>query len=104
VADDPVRVELVRSGGFAGLTVHASVDAAALPAEEANDLTAMVDRLDLADLTERAGRPVRGADRYQYDLTIRRGRSRQHVSLPEEVVPADLKPLLTLLLRHATRP
>lgn len=104
MAEDSVRVDLVRSGGFAGMTVHACVDSATLPAGEASELAALLDRLDMADLTERATRPTRGADRFQYDLTIQRGESRYHVSLPENAVPPDLRPLLTWLLRHATRP
>jgi hypothetical protein len=102
VADEPVRVHLVRSGGFAGITVQARVDSATLPVEEAKELTALLDRLDLADLAERATQPTRGADRFQYDLTIQRGESQTHVSLPENAVPPDLRPLLTWLLRHAT--
>ena len=104
MAEDPVRVDLVRSGGFAGITVHARVDSATLPVGEAGELAAFLDRLDPADLAERATRPTRGADRFQYDLTIQRGESRYHVSLPENAVPPDLRPLLTWLLRHATPP
>jgi hypothetical protein len=104
VADEPVRVHLVRSGGFAGITVQARVDSATLPAEEAKELAALLDRLDLADLSERASYPTRGADRFNYDLTIQRGESRYHVALPENAVPPDLRPLLTWLLRHATPP
>jgi emfourin len=104
VADCPVRVDLVRSGGFAGIPVHASVDSATLPVEEASELAALLDRLDMADLAERATQPPRGADRFQYDLTIQRGAVRQHVSLAESAVPPDLRPLLTWLLRHTTPP
>jgi hypothetical protein len=104
VSEDQVRVELVRSGGFAGLSTHARVDAATLPPAEAAELSALLGRLDLADLAERAKIPVQGADRFQYDLTIERGGARQHVCLAENAVPADLKPLLTWLLQHAARP
>ena len=104
MADDPVRVDLVRTGGFAGMTLRASADTADLPAAEASDLAALVDRLDLADLAERAKRPVRGADRFQYDLTIQSGQSRHRVSLPENAVSADLQALVSWLLRHASGP
>jgi hypothetical protein len=104
VADEPVRVDLVRSGGFAGLSMQASADTAALPAGEAGELATLVDKLDLADLAERAKRPVRGADRYQYDLTIQRGRSRHQVSVAEESATPELKALVSWLLKYAAKP
>ena len=60
----PDRVELVRSGGFANITVRASVPGRALDAHELAGVAAILAR-------EPATEAVPGApDRQQYDLSV----------------------------------
>jgi hypothetical protein len=97
----PIRIELERSGGFAGVSLHASVDTSTLPPDEAREIARLVDQVDFADLARRRPRPARGADRFQYDLTVQQGAARHQLSLPESAVPAELKPLLDRLIVRA---
>ena len=98
---DPVRVDVVRSGGFAGMSVSGSVDTASLPPAEAEEVTRLVSGLDLPALAAGPSlAPARGADRFQYDVTISRGPDSSFLSLPESAVPESLRPLLSLVLRH----
>ena len=101
----PIRIELDRSGGVAGISLHAAVDTTALPPEQGREIAELVGRIDFATLAEEAGSvgsvPSRGADRFQYDLIVQRGDQRYHVSLPESAVPAELKPLLSRVLDYA---
>jgi hypothetical protein len=101
VADERLQVELERSGGFAGVTLHASVDTATLPPAEADTVRRLVDQADLDALARRPPTPSRAPDRFQYDLTVTRGGRRQHLSLGETAVTPELRPLLDHLLQRA---
>ena len=108
MSEVPIRIELERSGGVAGISVHAAVDTTALPPEQGRELAELVGRVDFATLAEEAGStrsaPSRGADRFHYDLTVQRGDQRYRVSLPESAVPAELQPLLSRMLDYAKGP
>jgi hypothetical protein len=100
-----VRVEVVRSGGFAGLRVSAVVDTATLPEREAQDLVRMVERIDLPALAARPpdARPAgrRGADRFQYDVDVERDGRHHRFVVRDGAVPAEVAPLLSSVLAHA---
>jgi hypothetical protein len=98
---DPIRIELERSGGVAGISLRSSIDTGALPPDEAQDIARLVDRIEFADLARRPHRPTRGADRFQYDLTVQQGATRYRLSLPEGAIPTELKPLLERLIARA---
>jgi len=102
VADDPIRIDLKRSGGFAGVSLKASVDTSQLPPEEARAITELVDRVDFDALAARTASPSRAPDRFQYDLVVRRGGKRHALSLGESAVPPELRPLLDYLMARAT--
>jgi hypothetical protein len=103
VSEGPIRIELERSGGFAGITLRSTLDTATLPPAQAAEVAALVDRVDLAALARQARQagPPRGADRFQYDLTVERGGRRQHLSLPDGAVPDELRPLLDRMIAEA---
>lgn len=102
MADDPIRIDLERSGGFAGVSLKASVDTSQLPPEEARTVTELVDRVDFDALAARTASPSRAPDRFQYDLAVRRGGERHALSLGESAVPPELRPLLDYLMARAT--
>jgi hypothetical protein len=90
-----VRVEVVRSGGFANLKAPpAVVDTDDLSPEEAARLTDLVGRADLAAAAARPRAPVRGADRYQYDVTVTEGTRREHVTVGEGELSPELRALV----------
>ena len=86
--DEGARLELTRSGGFAGLRRTARLD---LEAGEAEALAAA-----FGETAEPLG-PAAGADRFQYDLTLVRGGERRSVRLREGAVPDALRPVLDRL-------
>ena len=95
MAEVPERVELVRSGGFANITVRASVPGRALdPHEQAG-----VDSLLAHPPADNAvpGLP----DRQQYDLSVVVGEKTHHVRLGEHEVDDRLRPLIRRLEREA---
>jgi len=94
VAGELVRVEYIRSGGVAGVTLRGSVDTSRLPADEARRLTELVDAVDFAALVAHPPAPARVPDRFQYDLVVERGPDRYELALGESQVPPELRPLL----------
>jgi hypothetical protein len=100
-APERLRIDFERSGGFAGTSLATTVDTSALPADEARAIEDLVRGADFFALPPRLPRRSGGADRFQYDLTIARGRARHHVSVGEADVPAPLRPLIDHLLALA---
>ncbi len=98
----PIRIELERSGGFAGVSLTASVDTSQLPPDEASTITELVERVDFRALAARAAGPSRAPDRFQYDLVVSRGGERHALSLGESAVTPELRPLLDHLMAKAT--
>jgi Emfourin len=101
VADDPIHLQLVQSGGLAGLTLVAEVDVDDLPADEAVAVRRALDTVDLTALAARPAPPPAGPDRFCYELTVDGRGERRCVKLQEPDVPDGLRPVLTALLPRA---
>jgi hypothetical protein len=100
LSDEQDRIEVHRSGGFAGIGLSGSADIDALPADEARELLALFDQLDV-DSPPRAARPsAGGADRFQYDVTVSRGGNRRTLSLEETDLTPAQRDILTRILRR----
>ena len=93
------RIDFVRSGGLAGLSLAASVDASTLDPEAAAAVRDALDRVDLGALSQQGRRAPSAPDRFQYDITVTTddGRS-QTVTLEESDVPGELRPLIDALM------
>lgn len=94
-----MRIEFVRTGGFAGMRMAATIDSESLPPEEARELLDELDSANFFTLPTLLSGEGGGADRFEYEITIDDG-SRQHTvqagdaSLPDHVQP---------LVRHLER-
>jgi Emfourin len=95
-----VRLELTRSGGIGGLNVTRSIDTSALEAQQAQEVERLASQLDLADLARHSPLRGRGADRFQYDLSVEVEGRRYDVTLAEDVAPPELKELLAWIVQH----
>jgi hypothetical protein len=95
-----VRVEVVRSGGFAGLTRAAAMDTEELDAELAERLRKLVDESQIESLTSTPSRG--GADRFQYDVTVTRGNDRTSIVLHESSMPDAARRLVRWVLQGAS--
>ena len=96
MTDQPARIELERSGGFANLPLRAEVSADALDPQERAGLDALLAR-EPAGSAARAGAP----DRFQYDVTVIAGDHRHRVRLGERELDDDLRALIDRLERAA---
>jgi hypothetical protein len=98
VADDPIHLQLVQSGGLAGLTLVAEVDVDDLPPDDAVAVRRALDTVDLPALAARTPPPPSGPDRFSYELTVDGRGERRCLKLQEPEIPDELRPVLTALL------
>lgn len=89
-----MQIKLERSGGFTGIPQTHSVSTDQLPAEEARQVSDLVQKAGFYELpaTIRSTQP--GADRFQYDITVESERGAHKVTVDEGAVPSQLRPLL----------
>jgi hypothetical protein len=86
-----LRIELTRSGGYAGLTTKlGELDTEELPEKDARSVEAAVARSEAAAA---AGERTPGADRFQYHLTIEDESGRRELTLGEDQLPDELRSL-----------
>lgn len=96
-----MRLDLIRTGGFANLRRPASLDTDDLPPGEASEVERLVGEMDLSDLAARSPLEGRGADRFQYDLTVVRDGHEQRVIAAESEVSPGLRAVIDRVLGHA---
>jgi hypothetical protein len=94
---EDLRITLARSGGFAGLSRRSHVDTSSLPAEEAERVRALVEQADFFSLPSMLPAGERGADRFQYELTVESGGRQHTVQATDGAAPERLQPLLAYL-------
>lgn len=105
-----MRVQFERSGGFGGIRLTAELDTdqlhviygakhvqRALSAEEARHLERLVESSDLFALPARRSSAARGADRFQYVITVESAGKRHTVQTTDETAPAVLNTLIASL-------
>ena len=97
-----MHIEYERTGGFAGMTMSASVDVDSLPAAESDEVCRLVDDAKFFDLPNSTG-DAGGADQFGYSITVDDGDRRNTVVTNDGTVPAALRPLLDWLNRAARR-
>jgi hypothetical protein len=98
-----MRVEFERSGGFAGMRRSGSVNTGELTTGQALSLEEAVDAAQFWDLPcEIAGDP-RGADRFQYVVTVEAADRQHTVRVDESAMPEALSALVKAVTRLAGR-
>lgn len=97
-----MRVEYLRSGGFAGLQLTTVVDTEQLVADEASNLEKMVNECDFFAQPGqiRAAGPS-GADRFEYRLTVTMETRSHTVVVGEAALPDTFRPLIDYLTAYA---
>ncbi len=93
-----MRIELRRSGGFAGLSRRVELDTATLPQQQAAEVEQLVHAARLDQLRSAPDPPSRGADRFQYDLVVHTDSARHDVRVRDGQVGPALRRLIDRLL------
>jgi hypothetical protein len=98
MAEPPDRIEVVRTGGFAGIPRRGSVDLADAPPHEREAVRQALD--DLRGAAARAVVDVAQPDAFTYTVAVDHGGRREELSLRESAVPESARPFLDRVLRH----
>lgn len=100
-----MRVNFVRTGGFAGLRLEAVVDSDSLPEEEARLLKTELDNACFFDLPSKLTSRSGGADRFQYEITVEDGNTQHTIETGETAIPEPLLPFIqhVEILARSTR-
>jgi hypothetical protein len=98
---EPFRIELERSGGFAGISMHSSVDSTQLEPAQAAELEQLLAVVESAAVPEQ---PPSGPDRFQYDLKVTRCDRETALTFRDGSMTDDQRKLVELLTELARRP
>ncbi len=96
-------IHFERTGGFAGMSTTVTLDTNTLTPEEARKLHEMVDAAGFFNLPAKFPSPKRGADYFQYALTVESEGRKHTVEVSEPAVPAELRPLFQSLMTYARK-
>lgn len=94
-----MRIEFERSGGFAGMRLSGRVNTSDLTAEQACSLVEAVDAAQFWDLPGEIPGNQRGADRFQYVVTVEAADRRHTVQVGESAMPEALGALVDAVTR-----
>jgi hypothetical protein len=97
-----MHIEFVRSGGFAGLRLAASIDSQQLTPEQASNLGKLIADAGFFDLPEQITSPKPAPDRYMYQIIVSSAQQTHSINVSEAVVPDRLRPLLDFLTTLAS--
>jgi len=93
-------IQFERRGGFAGIRKDTKLDTESLPSEKAQELLELIEKADFFNLPEKFPVPKRGADYFQYRLTIEKEGTQHTVEVSDPAAPATLRPLLQFLSKY----
>ncbi|MBI3739522.1 MAG: hypothetical protein HY258_10795 [Chloroflexi bacterium] len=99
-----MKIDFVRSGGFAGLRLAVNVDTQTLPADQSAALEKLIRDSGFFNLPEQIKSPSGGADRFEYRLTISDAGRSHSVTVSEAAMPESLRPLIDRLTEMAKSP
>jgi hypothetical protein len=105
MSEDRVRVEVSRSGGFAGVTRTASVDTDSLDTAQAAELRRLVGASRAASVPPARRPSADGADRFQYEITVEHGGQTDRAVCGEpDLTPEEQELVRWVLSGGAPRP
>ena len=96
-----MKIEFARTGGVAGVALTLTLDTETLPLEEVEHLRRLMAAASFFDLPALLRSVNRGADRFQYRVTVEDGNRINKVELDEASVPEKCRPLLDYLIDSA---
>ncbi len=92
-----MQILFERSGGFAGIRMTKSIQSEELPAEEERVLCELVEAAHFFELPAVMRASDRGADRFQYRVTVEGDERKHSIQVDEAAAPPALKALLNWL-------
>jgi len=97
-----LRLDVVQTGGFAGVTLRNALDTAELGPDAAAEVQRLVDAAERAPVPEAPPRPI--PDAAHYEITIERDGKTTRLSCGEPAVAPEVHALIGCVRRYAKRP
>jgi hypothetical protein len=98
---EPLIIDFERAGGFAGLTLRATVDSHSLTTDETEELGRLLNEAGIPGSKPESLLPESTPDQFIYRLTIQWGEEQIFIQLAEKQIPPSLKPLLKFLTKRS---
>ncbi len=98
-----MRISFERTGGFAALTLKATLDSEALQPSQFRRLQTLLEQSHFFDLPLKLEGPVERPDRFHYRLTVENNNCVHTVQASEDAVPTEMRPLLDWLTAAARK-
>lgn len=95
------KIKFERTGGFAGIRLHAELDMDELPKDQKREILEILDGSDFDELPEKLSSKMPIPDEFVYSITVESGEKEKRVFAGESSLPGDLKPLIEILERFA---
>ena len=92
-----MHIKFERSGGFTGRPLTTSFDTDDLPESTANDLRALVQKVDFSKLANNLQSNNNAPDQFAYTITVQSQDSQHTVVTNDSSAPEELKPLIDFL-------
>ena len=96
-----MKIYFERGGGFAGTHITATIDSKELTQDEGQELGELVNSSNFFNLPPLVTSKKRGADRFNYKLTVETEGKRHSVVISEGAVTPELRTLLQWLTAKA---
>ena len=96
-----MKIHFERGGGFAGTHVTATIDSKELTQDEEQELGELINTANFFKLPPLMSSTKRGADRFNYKLTVETEGKRHSVLIDEGAVTPELRTLLQWLTAKA---
>ncbi|OFY53089.1 MAG: hypothetical protein A2Y87_12530 [Bacteroidetes bacterium RBG_13_46_8] len=93
----PIIIDFERAGGYAGLTLHTTVDSHSLSADEKEELGRLLNDAEIPELMKETTLPESSPDQFIYTLNIQMGEEQHFIQLSEKQISPSVRPLLKFL-------
>lgn len=97
------RIKFERTGGFAGLRIHADIDLNDLPEELLQKVTDLLDELDFSELPEQLSSNSETSDEFTYTITVESEKWSHTVVTGDASADEKMQELLEILNRLARK-
>lgn len=99
-----MQIEFVRSGGFIGIPLAATIDTDTLPDTEVQELRELIDNTRFFELPPTLEAPMSSTDQFEYRVTVQTNEQAHTVILSDAAANDEMQRLLrrlTVLARSA---
>jgi hypothetical protein len=99
-----MKIEVQRSGGFAGITTTFSVDEKSFTLDESHQLEELLNKARFFDMLSKSASREHGADYYIYHITIENEGRKNTVKATDIEMSQGLRELINFIMNIQKRP